>query len=161
MADGVLARPASVGDWEDLLVRLDIGPRAVRLAVEELPPPEEGGRDARWRRAEEVLRELVLGEVRARSWLDAMREGRPLPEVPRTPSLGLESGDVEGLLHRFTEHRARNFAAAQRRGLEVWEWEGDAPAGGRVSAYQLLSGRAAEDGRAIGALRRLGREPAG
>jgi hypothetical protein len=156
-----MGRPASIAEWEELLVRLDVGPRAVRLAVEELPPREPEGGETAWRRAEEVLRELLLGELRAKSWLDAMREGTPLPEVPRTPSLGLETGDVDGLLHRFTESRARNFAAAQRRGLEVWDWEGDAPSGGRLSAFQLLSGRAAEDGRAIRELRRLGREPRG
>jgi hypothetical protein len=159
MAEGVPARPESIAQWEELLLRLDIGPRAVRLAVEELPPPEPNGHEEVGRRAEELLRELLMGELRATSWLDAMREGSPLPEVPRTPSLGRETADLEALLHRFAERRARNFAAAQRRGLEVWDWEGDAPAGGRVTAFQLLSGRAAEDGRVINALRRLGSEP--
>lgn len=134
------ARPESIAEWEELLLRLEIGARALRNTLEEHPDEE---------RAREVLGELVASEATASAWLGSMRDAEPLGE----PAAGPPSGSADERLDRFASLRSRNFAAMQRRGLEVWEWSGKAGDGTEVTAYQLLSELLRRDAEALARLR--------
>ncbi|HEX5726048.1 MAG TPA: hypothetical protein VFX98_11320, partial [Longimicrobiaceae bacterium] len=63
------ARPPSAAEWEELLVRLEIAPRAARLALE-----DAGARAG-------ALRGPLLHLVRRERWLaralEALRDGKP------------------------------------------------------------------------------------
>lgn len=141
------ARPASVGEWEELLVRLEIAPRAIRNALEELPEgsPAPG----------EALLGLLSMEAMAGEWLRAVQQGLPgVPEHAISAVWPADEADPAGaVLREFTQRRARNFAAVQRRGLGVWDWALDDPAYGRVAAYQLLAALARSDARILAAIR--------
>lgn len=63
-------RPPSEVEWEDLLVRLEIAPRALALAYD-----DAGGESER---AADVLRDAVAGESALNAALEAMVDGRPL-----------------------------------------------------------------------------------
>lgn len=133
-------RPESIAEWEELLLRLEIGPRALRNTLEEHPEEE-------W--AREVLGELVASEATASAWLGSMRDAEPLGH----PVSGPPQGSAEERLDRFASLRSRNFAAMQRRGLEVWEWSARAEDGTEVTAYQLLSELLRRDADALARLR--------
>lgn len=131
--------PAHVGDWEDLLVRFEIMPRALRVTLE-----QHGSRADL-----QSLREVVDRERAAAGWLrraagiDAAEE----TEVPPTDA-GWES-----LFHSFASLRARNFAMLQRRGLEVWAWTAEAGTGMPVTAYQYVTALVRADAATLAALR--------
>jgi hypothetical protein len=136
--------PGSVGDWEELLVRLEIVPRVARNAIEDL-----GDGDA----AAVALSAAVAREAAVGRWLEeaaGVAGGGRGVEAP-------EGGDgrADELSLRFASLRARTFAMLQRRGLEVWEWE--APVAGRggvrVTAHQLLLWLARRDAELLAALR--------
>lgn len=134
------ARPESIADWEELLLRLEIGPRALRNTLEEHPEEE---------RAREVLGGLIASEATASAWLGSMRDAESLGE----PASGPPQGSAEERLDRFASLRSRNFAAVQRRGLEVWEWRARAGDGAEVTAHQLLSELLRRDADALARLR--------
>jgi hypothetical protein len=134
-------RPPSEAEWEDLLVRYEIAPRAARIAVEDAPGAP----------APDALGRLVAGEYAARAALEAMREGRPLPDdadVGREEEL-----TARGAADLFASLRARNFATLQRRGIDVWAWSAEDGSGGRMTPYRLLSAAVAMDARALAELR--------
>jgi hypothetical protein len=137
--------PASEVEWEELLVRYELGPRALRVALESLDgdaaAPEIVG---------DLLRALVLHEGQAAALLAAMRDGRPVSTEPRVVML---SADPQAIYQRYAELRGRNFAAVQRRGLEVWRWQADAPHAGPVTVHQLIAASTAFDGETLAGVR--------
>lgn len=137
-------RPDSVGEWEDLLVRLEIVPRVARNAVEDV-------RDAA--AARQVLNEAVEREREAGRLLEAaagIERGAPGEEMQ-------EDDDPLGRVRRFAGLRARTFAMVQRRGLDVWDWrvEGDG------TVYQLLRWLAEHDASLLTRLRAATAAPGG
>ncbi|HYW05393.1 MAG TPA: hypothetical protein VE913_00475 [Longimicrobium sp.] len=141
------ARPASEVEWEDLLVRMEITPRALRAAVSDAP----AGHSA-------ILRELG-GAVARERWLegllDDLREGKPV-RLAAVPDGG-ESGTEAELLDEFSRLRGRNFARVQRRGIDVWDWKSDTE-DGTLTAYQALLMTTRADGALLAATRAAGRE---
>jgi hypothetical protein len=143
------ARPPSEVEWEDLLVRLEIMPRALRVAIEDAPA------DAAMA---EALEEAVGNEVRIQQELEAMSRG---VESPVSVVVDLTDDSPRGLLAQFTRLRARTFAMVQRRGLNVWAWTSRGSDFEGTTAYQFLQAAAASDGAALAAIRGAGRERAG
>jgi hypothetical protein len=153
----VPALPPSIAEWEDLLVRLDIAPRAVRVAVDDIAEP-----------GEEVLRVLQLAVARE-SWysgvIESLRLGRSFSlNVAFAPiTFGDEEagGEREGtaveLCWAFETQRTRNFAQVQRRGVEVWKWESNVTGGRTLSVFQFLSGVARSDAETLAMIRAAGR----
>jgi hypothetical protein len=140
------ARPASEMEWEDLLVRYEIGPRALRLALDD----GDASGVARTRVCD-LLRALVFNEMWTATLFEAMRTGaRPAHGSPRIETM---SDDPGALYERYTQLRGRNFAAVQRRGLEVWGWETVAHPHGPVTAHQLIHAACALDGQTLAGVR--------
>lgn len=135
-------KPHSEFEWEDLLVRLELMPRALRITLEAIEGDLAGLSDVLNEVAE---RERVVGRL-----LEVPAAAAEL-EVPslRPPA---STGEV---LERFVRLRARNFAMVQRRGLEVWGWEATLEDGSRVTVHQLLAHLVHEDVAALAAIRRL------
>ena len=147
-------RPPSEVEWEDLLVRLEIVPRALRLAVEDVGDSPKA-------------RKVLANAVGSEYWvhqvlLPALRSGTPVPGNP-SASLDIERDgnepDAAGLAAAFTSLRDRNFAQIQRRGLGVWEWRSEVEGGsGSITAYQLMQWMARTDGELLAAVRASGGE---
>ena len=133
------ARPPSVGEWEELLVRLEIVPRVVRNALEEWEAGEPTAA---------VLRQALDREGEVGRLLETAAGHSPTA-APSPPA----SADAVELAHRFASLRARTFAMVQRRGLEVWDWEAEVGDGESATVHQLLSWLAARDGEMLAALR--------
>jgi hypothetical protein len=134
-------------EWEELLVRLEITPRALRLAVEDAGGDSPGaravlqgalGRELWW---DHILPDLragnpILGEFS----LDIGRDGR--------------EPDAGAMAEAFARMRERNFAQVQRRGLGVWDWESPVEGlGATLTAYQVLQYIARMDGEMLASLR--------
>jgi hypothetical protein len=147
---GVARRPESEVEWEDLLVRLELMPRALRIILEEL----DRGREA----VAELLDTLSAREAEARAFLESAvlaAEGLSL-----SPGGAQVAAVEEDTVDRFVRIRTRNFAIVQRRGIEVWEWEGTGEYAG-ATVFQLLTGLVRSDVEALATLRRIGKESAG
>lgn len=127
------ARPDSVADWEELLVRLEIVPRVVRNTADEVEDTPSAVR---------LLRAAVGREAEVGRWLD-LASGADEPASHRGDSGA--GADVAELSLRFASLRARTFAMVQRRGLEVWRWEGPLSDGVSVTLHQLLLWLAGRD----------------
>jgi hypothetical protein len=128
-------RPESVGEWEDLLVRLEIVPRVVRNTVDEGASGDDAVR---------LLRTATEREAEVGRWLEA---ASGLDEPGRPPFDSGIAADATALALRFASLRARTFAMVQRRGLEVWDWSAPLGDGGSATVHQVLvwlSGRDAE-----------------
>jgi hypothetical protein len=137
-------RPPSEVEWEELLVRIDVAPRALRVAVE-----DAGGRPEAARALRDALREERL----LQETLAATAEGR---EAPAGVDGEAEEDDAEALARRFQSLRARTFAMVQRRGLGVWEWRVRGGPRDGATSFQLLQEAAARDGRTLAAVRAAG-----
>lgn len=151
--DAFPARPPSEMEWEDLLVRYELAPRALHVALSEGSGPGE--------RAPSVvapLMRLVSREAWSERALAALRSGGPVPGY-RGEDVG--PGHARVLAEDFALLRARNFAAVQRRGIDVWEWSAVIEGEGRVSAYQLLMSAVSLDGQTLAQLRAALREGGG
>jgi hypothetical protein len=135
---GLAATPAAVAEWEDLLVRLEIMPRALRAALE-----DAGGGDAD---LTATLRALLARERRVGRWLEVAAFGSAEKDLPAP------DGDARWLAERFEAVRARNFAMVQRRGVDVWAWAGEFD-GAAVTVNQLLSWLVRSDAAVLAALR--------
>ena len=144
---GFAARPPSEIEWEELLVRYEIGPRALRFALDD----GDANGPAR-ERVCDLLRALVFNEQWTAARFDAMRTGVAASDdqSPRTEVL---PDEPRALFERFERLRSRNFAAVQRRGLEVWEWQTEAHPHGQVTAHQLIQASVALDGETLAAAR--------
>lgn len=143
------ARPPSEVEWEDLLVRLEIMPRALRVAIEDAPEGHRG--------VVRVLQMGVLMEMALQKMLEAMVDGR---ELPADFGVGVEgmSGDAAGLLAEYARLRMRSFVMVQRRGLNVWDWQVRGGSHPGATAYQLFQAAAQTDGFLLAAIRGAGRE---
>lgn len=140
------ARPASEVEWEDLLVRVEIAPRALRVAVEDAPAGHRG--------VTEALRMGVMAEAVLQDMLEAIVEGRDARN-----GFGLEGmeHDPQVLLACYARLRTRSFAMVQRRGLNVWDWTVRGGAYPGATAYQLFQGAARMDGMLLDAVRQAAR----
>jgi hypothetical protein len=136
------ARPPSEVEWEDLLVRVEIAPRALRVAVEDAPRdhPEVVG----------VLRRGVQGEMALQATLEAIVDGREAGDAPGGDDL---PSDPEALLSEYIRLRMRSFVMVQRRGLNVWDWTVRGGPYDGATAYQLFQAAAHMDGHLLAALR--------
>lgn len=137
------ARPPSEVEWEDLLVRVEIAPRALRVAVEDAPAGDPA-----------VLHALgvgVTGEMALQRMLEAMVDGR---ELPAEFGSGAEAmGDAQALVAEYQRLRFRSFVMVQRRGLNVWDWTVRGGPYDGATAYQLFSAAAQTDGALLAAVR--------
>lgn len=152
MAEDAPPHPAHVADWEDLLVRLEIAPRALRVTLEDAPAgdPEVRAIVARAAAAERVFQRMM----------EAMQAGGPLPDA--APAAPPESGDdARTLAETYTSVRMRTFAMAQRRGVDVWAWQSVDAEGRALTVYQLFTRMVREDARMLAALREHIRAPGG
>jgi hypothetical protein len=155
MADNPYAafppRPRDVGEWEDLLVRFELGPRALRFALED-----------RGNAADAVVApfaRLAASELRVSLALDAMRQGGVVPDRITTPADTSPAAEaVERHCRTYAAARAHNFAALQRRGLGVWDWTAMREGGGEFTAYQLVREALQVDAEVLSAVRAAGRE---
>jgi hypothetical protein len=140
------ARPPSEVEWEDLLVRVEIAPRALRVAVEDAPGDHPD--------VLEVLQRGVLGEAALQEMLEAIVEGREARD-----GMGMEGlpDDAAGLLAAYTRLRMRSFVMVQRRGLNVWDWTVRGGPYPGATAYQLFQAAAQADGVLLAAMRRAAR----
>ena len=143
------ARPPSEVEWEDLLVRLEIMPRALRVAIEDAPADSPALVD--------TLRDGVRAEAALQGMLEAMVDGRELP-ADSAPGGDEMPMDAPALLAEYARLRTRSFVMVQRRGLNVWDWQvrgGTCPG---ATAYQLFQAAAQTDGMLLAAIRGAGRE---
>jgi hypothetical protein len=141
-------RPPSEVEWEELLVKLEIAARAVRLAAGDAADSPD------LRRA--LAAALVVEDAFGRH-LEDLRQGREITDLhgPWGPDAG-PLPDPGSLAAGIADRRARNFAAVQRRGIDVWEWRSPLTGGGAVSAYQLVQSRVQADAALLAELRRIG-----
>jgi hypothetical protein len=149
MADGyadVPARPPSEAEWEDLLLRVEIAPRALRNTVEDARASDP--------RIRKVAAEAARWEGMWEILLEKLRQGEPLPKIAvGVPEREDGREDVEAMLEVFSRLRGRNFAMVQRRGLDVWDWAAPDASGKTVTAYRLLTEMLRNDGRLLAAAR--------
>lgn len=144
------ARPPSEVEWEDLLLRVEVMPKVLRVHLERI---ESGHRDAALLT---LLNELVRRELFVRDFLESAATGtsdRPPGEEPQLSANHMDAVD------RFVRLRTRNFAMVQRRGLEVWDWQQKIGATMHATVFQLLTRLASEDVELLAALRLLTGEP--
>lgn len=146
------ARPPSEVEWEDLLVRVEIAARALRVAVEDAPADHPG--------VVQALGTGVHGEMALQQMLEAMVDGR---ELPADLGLGVEGmpGDAPALVAEYGRLRYRSFLMVQRRGLNVWDWQVRGGPYDGATAYQLFQAAARTDGALLAAVRGAAREGAG
>jgi hypothetical protein len=142
-------RPPSEVEWEDLLLRMEIAPRALALAVE-----DAGARGAPLL---PDLKAAVLSDEWLGGAIESLSQGRPvstggdfLLQLPNEHDLG------KRYLGAFASRRARNFAMLQRRGISVWDWTADID-GAPVTMYQLASAVVHGDGERLARVRQAGR----
>jgi hypothetical protein len=152
MAEDAPPHPAHVADWEDLLVRLEIAPRALRVTLEDAPADDP---EVRAVVARAAARERVFQRA-----MEAMQDGDPLPDLA-APAVEEGGGDTRSLAEAFTSLRMRTFAMAQRRGVDVWAWQAADAEGRTLTVYQLFTRMVREDARLLAALRGLVRAPGG
>jgi hypothetical protein len=129
----VAPAPASIGDWEELLIRFELGPRAVRLAT------ADAG-DAGHAAARDVYADLLQVESEAAGWL-----GVPIPPEG-------DDGSADRARERFERLRGTSFARIQRRGPDEAErvvQAGDAEA----TVHQVLVALVRHDGAKVARLR--------
>lgn len=137
--------PVDIAEWEDLLVRFEIMPRALRNTLERVSVVAA---------AREALLRLLAREEWAVETFAALREGSAASAPPAEAQVAMDpGGDLEDLAVRIAQRRAKNFAQVQRRGLEVWGWSAPLGEHGRVTTFQLLRWLVAGDVAALAALR--------
>jgi hypothetical protein len=147
------SRPPSEIEWEELLVHYEIGPRALRIAV------EDSMRAAATEPFDLGLRlfDVVLNEYWTGTLFSAMRTGEKaewssVPQFDAVPPV-----PPFELMDWLARLRASNFATVQRRGLEVWDWRTDLE-GGEITAHQQIKYAVALDGETLAAIRAASRE---
>jgi hypothetical protein len=144
------ARPPSEVEWEELLVKLEIAPRAIRVAVEDAADSPA---------LHEIVRRAALMEHWWGERLEDLRAGRSFSlEVAFAGwSMDGEPPNNRQALEVLAAERERNFGKLQRRGLEVWEWRSELVEGHPLTAYQFAQLRAAADAEVIRSIRALPR----
>ncbi|NNC30133.1 hypothetical protein HKM21_12730 [Longimicrobium terrae] len=137
-------RPPSEVEWEDILLRVEIAPRALRVAIDDVAPGHPG--------LAPVLQTAVLGERILHLQFEALAAGEPSPETADIDGIG---ADPAVLADDFVRLRSRTFAMVQRRGLNVWEWRVRGGPFDGATSYQLLQSTAAADGAWLKAIRSM------
>lgn len=148
-------RPPHIAEWEDLLIRFEVGPQAVRHLLDDaaLAPGSTDAASA----VTGLLTTWVDAEAILATRLWTMRTGEAPPPSATAPPA--DSPDhPAALLDRFARLRMRNFVMVQRRGLDVWDWKWSGSGMPDVSAFQLLGAAALRDVRQLELLRRALRE---
>lgn len=143
-------RPPSEVEWEDLLVRVEIAPRALRVAVEDAPADSA-----------HVVRSLqaaLRAERRLQDELMAIIDER---EAGASSSGEAIPDDAEALVAEYARLRFRSFVMVQRRGLSVWDWTVRGGDSDGATAYQLFQSAAHRDGALLAAVRAAVRERTG
>lgn len=162
--------PESEFEWEDLLLRLEVMSRALRVEMENVNEDdvqpilaELAGREALVQRLLEEASGIVSGAS-----ADSPSVGAAGSDEARIPSLGGESfvshdatatyqhgGEpaAGAAVDRFVRLRARNFAMLQRRGIEVWKWTIRSEPAAGATVFQLLSLLVGGDVEILGRLR--------
>jgi hypothetical protein len=132
---GFPARPPSEVEWEDLLVRVEIAPRALRIAVEEAraDPALLAGALRVGVRLETLLQRALEAIIDER----AMEDGDGVSDV---------SGGPADLVAEYERLRYRSFLMVQRRGINVWDWTVRGGTWDGATAYQLFQAAARRDG---------------
>lgn len=153
--EGIPPHPPHVADWEDLLVRLEIAPRALRVTLEDARADDPEVRA--------LLSRAAAAEQRFQRMMEAMQAGAPLPggDAAGAPLRPDGRDDAQALAETFGSLRMRTFAMAQRRGVDVWAWQSAGPDGRGVTVFQLFNRMVREDARLLAALRGLVRAPGG
>jgi hypothetical protein len=151
---GFPAQPRDVAEWEDLLIRFEIAPRALRHTLESA----RGGIDVpdpSLRRVADQLRHLAEREAEAWQWMQALREGGKLRVWAGGPRPDATAADrpLRDDLDRFTSFRSRNFAWVQRRGVDVWGWSASHEKFGEVTPFRLISYLVRHDGHHLARIR--------
>lgn len=142
---GFPPRPPSEVEWEDLLVRVEVASRALRIAVEE----SRADRGL----VVQALQGGILFETLLQRALEAiiddriMEDGYGVSDLPDDPA---------ALVAEYARLRYRSFLMVQRRGLNVWDWTVRGGTWDGATAYQLFQAAADRDG-ALLALVRGGR----
>ncbi len=136
-------RPPSEVEWEDLLARMELAPRAFQLAADDA----DGNP-----RVAHVLASALALEGWFAAALKELQDGGTVPlDFGSAPAGASAAREV---LEGFSALRARNFAALQRRGISVWDWSAATEEeGGRVTTYQAASAVVEMDGRHLAVLR--------
>lgn len=145
------ARPPSEVEWEDLLVRVEVAARALRVAVEDVPAGHPG-----------VLQALAAGvrsERALQQMLEAIVDDRALPAELGHGEEEV-AGDAEARVAEYGRLRYRSFLMVQRRGLNVWDWQVRGGPFDGATAYQLFQAAARTDGALLAAVRGAAREAA-
>jgi len=139
--------PDSEVEWEDLLLRIELMQRALRVVLEEVDrESDEVG---------EVLLALVMRERSVRDFLEAAA-GLAEGELNASAPGGAPDRDPDlDPLGQFLRLRARNFAMVQRRGVAVWGWSAPTTTGDSATPHQVLQLLARADVAALAELRRL------
>lgn len=141
------AHPPSEVEWEELLARMEIAPRALRLAVDDSPAP-----------ADALARELRAAAA-AEAWLSAAIERMERGEAfgrGGTVDVGGGGDGPDGLLATVMRLRTRNFVRLQRRGIDAWAWTAEIE-GAPTTMHQVLAAVVAADGERLARVRALGR----
>lgn len=162
--------PESEFEWEDLLLRLEVMSRALRVEMENAVPEK----------AQPILLELADREAVAQRLLEEVagvgqdpQEGSgtggsqggraahaeagvpPLSAVDETGYTSSVEASGSALVDRFVRLRSRNFAMLQRRGIEVWKWRIPSGLAAGVTVFQLLSLVVRGDVEILGRLRQV------
>lgn len=144
-------RPESEFEWEDLLLRLELMPRALKVEL-------EGRRGAD---VAEVLGALNHREMAVQQLLEEVAMAGPAAHAPERPNerpgepsmAASNEPSLEARLDRFVRLRGRNFAMLQRRGIDVWNWRIRIPPDDTATVFQLLSLLGRNDVEALSRLR--------
>ena len=147
--------PPTVADWEELLLRWELGPRAATHLLEETAPARwPAAAAAGWSLAAHVAHLADREEIVAR-WLLALRDGAVLESLPQNGPPPAAPADLQAELDRWAAIRSRNFNVLQRRGVDVWHWSATTPAGEPISAYRLVTELLRHDTRHLTRMRLL------
>jgi hypothetical protein len=150
---GYAARPADIAEWEDLLIRFEIAPRALRHTLEAAP----GGLDVAdpsLAGVADQLRHLADREAEAWAWMQTLREGGELRAwAGPAGDAAAPPAPLRQDLDRYVSYRTRNFAWVQRRGVDVWGWSATHPEHGEVTPFRLISYLARHDAHHLARIR--------
>jgi hypothetical protein len=142
-------RPISEFEWEDLLLRIELMPRALKVVLEQL------GED------NDVVRQVLEALVEREEWAARFLEGAAVHAAGCAQPFARRGQMVilhEDKLDRFVRFRIRNFAMVQRRGIGVWGWSVEAGDSQPATVFQLFTHLAQSDVNSLSTLRGTGHE---
>lgn len=111
------ATPPGIAEWEDLLVRVELMPRALRTTLERARPSDS--------QVPILLSEMLAFEEWVRPALHALRDSDTIPEFPDAYGYSVVGLNGTALLESMFDHlsslRTKNFVQVQRRGIDAGE----------------------------------------